>query len=113
MNVVKFKPSEFKHTHKFLYDQISTENVAKATDYLMKVSQHATSFDGLITFNTFGKWNALMFMMKTQFSGELMSKTDIAKNCKGMSRDGALKWIDSLLNQKYIYQHHDPSVDKD
>ena len=102
-----------KHEHRFLYDKISDKDITKAIEYLHMTSTLSYNFKWLSSFDSWGKWNALLFMMKHHFSGELISKTDIAKEVTGMSRDGALKWIDSLIDQELLFQHHDPSVKRD
>lgn len=110
MNQTLKKPILLKYKHKNLYEQISSKDVVDVTKHLREISQHAEDFEGLENFNAFGKWNALMFIMHRHFSGELMSKTDIASQVFQMSRDGAMKWIDTLFEQELLYQHHDPSI---
>ncbi len=110
MNQTVQKPTLLKYKHKHLYEQISSKEVVDLTKHLRDISRHAEDFEGLESFNSFGKWNALTFIMMRHFSGELMSKTEIASQVFGLSRDGAMKWVDSLLEQEFLFQHHDPSV---
>ena len=110
MNQTIPKPILLKYKHKHLYEKISSKDVATVTQHLQTISRHAEDFEGLENFTSFGKWNALLFIMQKTYSGELMSKTDIASQVFQMSRDGSMKWIDSLLEQELLYQHHDPSI---
>ena len=105
--------SKLKYEYKELYDKISNNDVIKGIDYVQNLSKLHYNYKWLIHFDTWGKWLALIYITKSHYSGELMSKTDIAKQVVGMSRDGALKWIDSLIQQEILFKHHDPSVQKD
>ena len=105
--------NNLKYEYKELYNKISNNDIIKGIDYVQSISKLHYNYKWLRHFDSWGKWLALIYITKSHFAGELISKTDIAKQTVNMSRDGALKWIDSLIHQELLFKHYDPSVQKD
>ena len=105
--------SNLKYEYKELYNKITNNDIIKGIDYVQNLSKLHYNYRWLVHFNTWGKWLALIYITKSHLAGNLMSKTEIAKQVVGMSRDGALKWIDCLIEQELLFKHHDPSVQID
>jgi len=84
---------------------IKNTDIKRITNFMMKNQQLMTDYKWLNPFHGGSKWNALLHLMDCHFDGRLISKTDLAREVPLMSRDGSLKWIDSLLDSEILFLH--------
>lgn len=84
---------------------INNTDIVRITDFMKKNQKLMTDYKWLNPFHGGSKWNALLFLMQSHFQGFLVSKTDLAKEIPLMSRDGSLKWIDSLIESEILFLH--------
>ena len=84
---------------------IKNSDIRRITNFMRKNQQLMTYYKWLNPFHGGSKWNAMLYLMDCHFGGNLISKTDLAREVPLMSRDGALKWIDSLIQSEILFLH--------
>ena len=86
-------------------NKIKNTDIQRITSFMMKNQQLMTDYKWLNPFHGGSKWNALLHLMDCHFDGRLISKTDLARQVPLMSRDGTLKWIDTLIQSEILFLH--------
>lgn len=84
---------------------IQNKDIRRITSFMRKNQQLMTDYKWLNPFHGGSKWNALLHLMGCHFDGRLISKTDLAREVPLMSRDGSLKWIESLIQSEILFLH--------
>ena len=90
---------------KQIEDNIKEEDILTYISFLKKAGERQDDDKILRIFNSTGKTIGLHFLMHSFYSNQLITKTDLARSMVGISRDGALKFIKSMLNLKVINIH--------
>lgn len=86
-------------------NNIKNSDIKRITNFMRKNQQLMTDYKWLNPFHGGSKWNALLHLMGCHFEGRLISKTDLARKVPLMSRDGTLKWIESLIQSEILFLH--------
>ncbi len=86
-------------------NKIKNSDIKRITSFMKKNQKMMTDYKWLNPFHGGSKWNALLHLMDSHFEGRLISKTDLARQIPLMSRDGSLKWIESLIESEILFAH--------
>ena len=96
-----------------LYKKLNSKDVANYTRWIRQLSEIYHDYKLLSIFESHPKWMGLCFLMESWFDNKLVSKTDMAKHMCGMSRDGSLKFISTLITTEVLFEHADDNVNAD
>ena len=96
-----------------LYKKLNSKDVANYTRWIRQLSEIYHEYKLLSIFESHPKWMGLCFLMESWFDNKLVSKTDMAKHMCGMSRDGSLKFISTLITTEVLFEHADDNVNAD
>ncbi|MDC0624210.1 hypothetical protein OAP76_00945 [Alphaproteobacteria bacterium] len=86
-------------------NKIKNSDIRRITSFMKKNQKIMNDYKWLNPFHGGSKWNALLHLMDCHFEGRLISKTDLARQIPLMSRDGSLKWIESLIESEILFAH--------
>ena len=106
---------ETKMENKFpkLYKKFNSKDVANYTKWVSELAEMYHDYKLLKLFDSCPKWMGLCFLMESWFDHKLVSKTDMAKHMKGMSRDGSLKFINHMIDTEVLFEHGDDTIKLD
>ena len=89
-------------TQKEVEDNIHEQDISTYLTFLTKAGKYYEENKVIRVFNSTSKILGLYFLMQSFYSKALITKTDFAKSMSLLSRDGALKFINSLITMKLV-----------
>jgi len=96
-----------------LYKKFNHKDVYNYTKWIRELSDIFDQYKLLKLFESHPKWMGLCFLMESWFDNRLVSKTDMAKYMRGMSRDGSLKFINHMIDTEVLFEHGDDTIKLD